>query len=332
MFCALASVGDTLCHCQCAHHMQARTMHAKCGSQHVLRAWFHTVYLFPFICSLSPHTHTRHTHTNTNTHTHRLSPLNMPDYAEVAGCSTFKNAQSPLYDSFGAYATTNVVRNVNLFANPHYPTGKSNGIHSAPNAVADPTNGRPFLPASEPPYPLIVKANGKTAAMHKTMNIIENKMNAMNNLNRSTQSVQMTAAANAMDRQMAGIKSVPSTPLIGLNGTVRRTRLPKIGHCDKISFGGCDNGQSIEQPLFIKSKEDGSWTSVQNSAYQFAGQMSAASTASLKSAAISDRFKMNASNSSVNTVNNSVSCNNGGNNASATNQIHFSSFGRADNV
>lgn len=264
----------------------------------------------------------------------RLSPLNMPDYAEVAGCSTFKNAQSPLYDSFGAYATTNVVRNVNLFTNPHYPLAKNNCIYSAPTIYPanDSTNTRTnFIPTADPPYPAIVKANGKTAAMQKTMNIIENKMDAMNNLNRSTQSVQM-ATANGMDR-MAGIKSVPSTPIIGQNGTVRRARLPKLGHCDKISFGGCDNGQSIEQPLFIKSKEDGSWTSVQNSAYQFAGQIM--STTASPKASLADRFKMNASNNSINNINSSTNSNNSANNSTngaASNQIHFSSFGRADNV
>ena len=153
----------------------------------------------------------------------------MPDYAEVAGCSTFKNTQSPLYDSFGAYATTNLVRNVNLFANPHYPTaGKNNSIYSAANVFhyngndangggggggAIGTGGRNFMHSDAN-----FAANGKTAS--PKMNIIENKMNAINNLNRSSSSV--TAATGspatssvATDTTMVSIKSVPSTPLIG---------------------------------------------------------------------------------------------------------------------
>lgn len=154
----------------------------------------------------------------------------MPDYAEVAGCSTFKNTQSPLYDSFGAYATTNLVRNVNLFANPHYPnTGKNNSVYSAPNMFhynSNDTNvggsggggggnNRNFMDTNGFP------ANGKTAS--PKMNIIENKMEAINNLNRSTASVAASSATGspatssvATDSTVVSIKSVPSTPLIGM--------------------------------------------------------------------------------------------------------------------
>lgn len=153
---------------------------------------------------------------------HSLSPLNMPDYAEVAGCSTFKNTQSPLYDSFGAYATTNLVRNVNLFANPHYPNaGKNNSVYSAPNVFhytnGNETNGsgggRNFMHSDTN-----FAANGKTAS--PKMNIIENKMDAINNLNRSSSSVTTATGSPATssvatDTTMVSIKSVPSTPLIG---------------------------------------------------------------------------------------------------------------------
>lgn len=157
----------------------------------------------------------------------------MPDYAEVAGCSTFKNTQSPLYDSFGAYATTNLVRNVNLFANPHYPTaGKNNSIYSAANVFhynGNDTNGgngggggggvgigaggRNFMHSDSN-----FAANGKTAS--PKMNIIENKMDAINNLNRSSSSVAAATGSPATssvatDTTMVSIKSVPSTPLIG---------------------------------------------------------------------------------------------------------------------
>lgn len=122
-----------------------------------------------------------------------------------------------------------------------------------------------------------------------------------------------------------------------LIGTLRRNRLPKSGHCDKINFGGCDNGRSIEQPLFIKSKEDGSWTSVQNSAYHFSpvSSMSLASTTPSGTAAAANistnLFKLNASNNSINSPNLNNSSNNI-NNVTSSNQIHLSSFGRADNV
>lgn len=145
----------------------------------------------------------------------------MPDYAEVAGCSTFKNTQSPLYDSFGAYATTNLVRNVNLFANPHYPTaGKNNSVYSAPNMYhyngdANGGVGRNFMAADMAANFI---ANGKTAS--PKMNIIENKMDAINNLNRSSSSVAAATGSPATssvatDTTMVSIKSVPSTPLIG---------------------------------------------------------------------------------------------------------------------
>lgn len=171
-----------------------------------------------------------------------LSPLNMPDYAEVAGCSTFKNTQSPLYDSFGAYATTNVMRNINLFANPHYPnTNKNNSVYSAPNmfhynsndtnvggggggsSVGGGINNRNFM-ASDANF----TANGKTAS--PKMNIIENKMEAVNNLNRSSASVAASATGSpatssvATDTTMVSIKSVPSTPLIGMYPRIKKRR------------------------------------------------------------------------------------------------------------
>ncbi|XP_055856446.1 protein sax-3 [Episyrphus balteatus] len=69
----------------------------------------------------------------------RLTPLNMPDYAEVA-CSTFKNPNSTLsahnnnhaaitaalYDSCGAYATTNLVANAKLYQNRYATATKAN--------------------------------------------------------------------------------------------------------------------------------------------------------------------------------------------------------------
>ncbi|XP_052894838.1 protein sax-3-like [Anopheles moucheti] len=63
----------------------------------------------------------------------RLSPLNMPDYAEVAGCSSFKNdlgQSDPCYDNYGAYASTTLVgRSVQLYAQNQFD-GKN--VYSAP--------------------------------------------------------------------------------------------------------------------------------------------------------------------------------------------------------
>lgn len=83
----------------------------------------------------------------------RLTPLNMPDYAEVA-CSTFKTPngqtannglqqhqqqQQSLYDSCGAYATTNLVANAKLYQNhqqqqqqpQRYASGNGNNTTSS---------------------------------------------------------------------------------------------------------------------------------------------------------------------------------------------------------
>lgn len=338
----------------------------------------------------------------------------MPDYAEVAGCSTFKNTtQSPLYDSFGAYATTNLVRNANLFTNYPNPTAamdKNNSIYSAPtichydgagiidtssngdgngnrngNGTGNSRQMNNFIHLDEN-LPNYLASNAKTAtnkmamgamsainAMNAmNMNIIENKMNAINNLNRSSTSVHGSSSGNSStstamtDSTMVSIKSVPSTPIIGMSGgggsvgggggqslssssstaTNRRNRLPKIGHCDKISFGGSNDGRHIDQPLFVKSKEDGSWTSVQNSAYHSANINGIGFGIGMGLNAkngIGDinKYKINASNNSINNLNNSQNLNNSTNNMSVSSStatattaspIHFSSFGRADNV
>lgn len=252
----------------------------------------------------------------------------MPDYAEVAGCSTFKNTTSPLYDSYGAYATTNLVRDANVFANNFHNNNK-NGIYPPPckkavtmgtaSATASPTNfhyiannnkgnnnsdGHNFA-HSDCNFPT---TNIKTTTK---MNIIENKMDVINNLNRSA-AIGMSA-------------SVPATPIIGI-GTMRRNRLPKVGHCDKISFGGCDSGRSMDQPLFVKSKEDGTWASVQNSSYHFP-------TTSTTSINNSDSLRKK--------INGGIIVNGGGggsqqnighNNHSTSSQIYLSSFGKYDNV
>lgn len=284
-----------------------------------------------------------------------LSPLNMPDYAEVAGCSTFRNTTtSPMYDTFGAYATTNLVRNANLFTSyfPHR-NQKNNSVYSAPTICHFNTNdGHNFAHSN---------TNCSTNKSASKMNIIENKIDVINNLSHTATASESAAAAptttstaastsiksngiafgtaTSASKVMTSVSSVPTTPIIGI-GTMRRNRLPKIGHCDKISFGGCDNGRTIDQPLFIKSKEDGSWMSVQNSAYHFTTAALAAksvrdgSSLSVNGASASGSGGVSDNTHKINTSNNSFNnnCNNNGSANVSASQIYLSSFGRADNV
>lgn len=291
----------------------------------------------------TPTNQTTNQPTKQPTPNHSLTPLNMPDYAEVAGCSTFKNTTSPLYDSYGAYATTNLVRDANVFAN-NFPNNNKNGMYPSPSKKAvssSMTSAASSATASPTSFHYIANNNGKghknngdghtfahsdsnfpapNMTTASKMNIIENKMDIINNLNRSTAPIGMSA-------------SVPATPIIGI-GTMRRNRLPKVGHCDKISFGGCDSGRSMDQPLFVKSKEDGTWASVQNSSYHFP-----ATSAMSVNHADSLRKKMNGSIKS-----NGGGCPKGGsvggasgnnianNSHSTSSQIYLSSFGKYDNV
>ncbi|XP_058122734.1 protein sax-3-like [Anopheles ziemanni] len=71
----------------------------------------------------------------------RLSPLNMPDYAEVAGCSSFKTdlGQSPCYDNYGAYASTTLVgRSTQMYAHGKLDTKTG---YSAPSVAAATASG-----------------------------------------------------------------------------------------------------------------------------------------------------------------------------------------------
>ncbi|KAM8715971.1 hypothetical protein ACLKA7_002932 [Drosophila subpalustris] len=133
----------------------------------------------------------------------RLSPMNMPDYAEVA-CSTFKSPHngvaqtsgqgaSSLYDSCGAYATTNVVANVKLYQNQNRygtkPTMANNNNGSMLTSNNDyQSTGMYSAPASahygclEPnPNPMTTSTastailSGSPAKLKK-INITENKM------------------------------------------------------------------------------------------------------------------------------------------------------------
>ncbi|ALC37946.1 robo3 [Drosophila busckii] len=207
----------------------------------------------------------------------RLSPLNMPDYAEVA-CSTFKsphnaaavngNAQqtsgqsaagtSSLYDSCGAYATTNVVANVKLYQNRYAATAKP------ANSINNNNNGNLLLSSSndyqstgmysappsahygclEPQPSLMTASTASTAilsgspAKHKKINITENKLEHLGNhkserTNPFNQQQQLLLASNALKQ---GLGAYANTTLAaqmasgGGVGTLRRQRQPKTLH------------------------------------------------------------------------------------------------------
>ncbi|CAD7086145.1 unnamed protein product [Hermetia illucens] len=202
----------------------------------------------------------------------RLTPLNMPDYAEVAGCSTFKNHPiSPLYDSCGAYATTNLVTNAKLYQN-RYATGtlkdttgslggsgakhhRGNGLYSAPSSNHYNLDASNFMfsdtnyPINKTPSPSMagvglgsgvskgVNSNTTTStggtgggAVMGKMNIIENKMDLINNLNRtSSSSSSTTSVPNHISSAMS------SRPL--LNGFSSSSNVAGGGHIGGIGGG-----------------------------------------------------------------------------------------------
>jgi hypothetical protein len=199
----------------------------------------------------------------------------MPDYAEVAGCSSFKTGNSPTYDTFGAYATTTLVGR-------QYPKNS----YSAPNSVhynnfinggGSIGNGNHHLQQ----HPYNHNGNGVIPMSNNQlkMNIIENKMEQlMNNLN-NPNTVNAALAQQQQQQQQqqhhqmstngspAMSKSVPQTPLMS---TMRRNRLNNSingksnklsSYGEKINFGE-DGSRTSEQPLFMKSKFDGSWQSI----------------------------------------------------------------------
>lgn len=184
----------------------------------------------------------------------------MPDYAEVAGCSSFKTGNSPTYDAFGAYATTTLVGR-------QFPKNS----YSAPNSVHYNNfinNGGSIGNGNHHQHPYNHNGNGVIPMTNNQlkMNIIENKMEQlMNNLNNPNppnglQQHQLVAKNGSVS------KSVPQTPLLS---TMRRNRLNNSingksnklsSYGDKINFG--EDARVSEQPLFMKSKFDGSWQSI----------------------------------------------------------------------
>ncbi|XP_016945560.3 roundabout homolog 2 isoform X3 [Drosophila suzukii] len=193
----------------------------------------------------------------------RLSPLNMPDYAEVA-CSTFKSPtrgappgmggqSASLYDSCGAYATTNVVANVKLYQNryatkPNQNSASNNnnlqggdyqstGMYSAPPSA----HYGCLEPKQQQQQPnLMTTSTASTAiltaspAKVKKINITENQMDQLEGKSERTnpfnQQQQLLLASNALKQ---GLGAYANTTLAaqmasgGGAGTLRRQRQPK---------------------------------------------------------------------------------------------------------
>lgn len=224
---------------------------------------------------------------NLNIYTHRglirLTHANIPDYAEAGVCSTFKNPVSPMYDSCGAYATTNLVKNANFFANNfqntynnkvttysaptscHYNGDVNLGANIAYSECNFPIHNIPVPYQPPQPQPL-PKPNA--SPMMRRVNITENKMHSINNLSRCSSAVSVNRSQSRDPTAQNHLyQSVTKIADIEPSGTMKQNnRLPRIGHSDVMNFGG--NGDIIEQPLYVKSKENGSWKTVQNTTYQ----------------------------------------------------------------
>lgn len=167
--------------------------------------------------------------------------MNMPDYAEVA-CSTFKSPHngsvaqtsghpSSLYDSCGAYATTNVVANVKLYQNRYgtkpttaagvgvgvgVATGGSNNNNGSMIASHNDyqSTGMYSAPASahygclEPMNPMMTTSTASTAivgngspAKLKKINITENKLEHLQNLSNKNNDAGKLERTNPFNQQ-----------------------------------------------------------------------------------------------------------------------------------
>lgn len=216
----------------------------------------------------------------------------MPDYAEVAGCSTYQNPHSPTYNSsFGAYATTTLVGQYNtkqfqydssktgtssfgsMGTSPSPSTMYNNFINSEASTLASPnkmniienrmnkinhksSSSSPPLPTSQPPFPLPpppLPSVGSIIPLH----INNDKFMSYQQHQQQHQSPVKHIVSSDNNSSLA--KYPPPSPQFGNNATnatiKSRTRLNN-------RFG--DGSGKSEQPLFIKSKYDGSWSSINN--------------------------------------------------------------------
>lgn len=256
----------------------------------------------------------------------------MPDYAEVAGCSSsFQNSSSPTYDSFGAYASTTLVGR-------QYP----NNSYSAPNSVhytnfinSTMANGK---------YQQQFTPNGSSMSIDTgplKMNIIENKMEQMlNNLNNPTNAIsQSTLSMNQRQQQQQkqavhqmksnGSRSVPQTPFLS---SMRRNR--HLINNSKLSSPFVDGA---EQPLFMKSKFDESWSSIPSTTALTDSTTTSNNNSPSHLTSSSSPFRSHHLQSSLNQLNNADYSAGMGNNGKAGSNLligssYLSSFGKSDKV
>lgn len=175
----------------------------------------------------------------------RLTPLNMPDYAEVAGVSSFKHPKSPLYDSCGAYATTSLIGTTNIY-HQNRIDAKSNSIYSAPTSCHYGINdGLPYgvdaaKNAALNHHANVLQRNSAHHGSHNRliMNITENRMNLINNLSRPSTST-----------------AVPQTPMLG---TMRRNRLMKLSQSGDGRNGKVADGSWTPSPSALDTSVIGS--------------------------------------------------------------------------
>lgn len=253
----------------------------------------------------------------------------MPDYAEVAGCSSFKNPNSPTYESFGAYASTTLIGrpySKNSYSAPnsvHYNNfinsnggggggmiGNGNNHHLQFNGINN-SNGN--IPISNNQY---------------HMNITENKMEQlMNNLNSSNmpstpqhhRNMQKLSSSNG-----PGSKSVPQTPLLS---SMRRNRLNgSINGKSSNKLSSYEDARASDQALFIKSKFDGSWQSIPSSSALTTSTTTTSNNNSPNHLQFHPSPRHHPMQSSLNQLGD-------GNNQTQTNShSYLSSFGRSDKV
>jgi hypothetical protein len=253
----------------------------------------------------------------------RLSPSIMPDYAEVAGCSTsFKNPNSPTYESYGAYASTTLVGR-------QYPKNS----YSAPNSVhynnfINNANGGSGIIGNGNNHHLQYNNNGSIIPISNNqyqMNITENKMEQlMNNLNSSnTPSTPQHRNIQKMSNGL-GSKSVPQTPLLS---TMRRNRMNgSINGKSSNKLSSYEDARGSDQALFMKSKFDGSWQSIPSSSALTTSTTTTSNNNSPNHLQFHPSPRHHPMQSSLNQLGDS-------NNQTKTNShSYLSSFGRSDKV
>lgn len=163
----------------------------------------------------------------------RLSPTTMPDYtmpdyAEVAGCSSFKSLNSPKYETYGAYATTSLIQN-------NYRNNKN--TYSAPNSI----HYSNYLNSQQAQYTDVSSNN--------QVKIYENKLENLLNLN----NLNSPAAITPVYNQLAD-PGVRGSPKIGSNKRIKVKNTSKNSINNLTSY----NEETVEQPLCIRS--NGTWS------------------------------------------------------------------------